>query len=380
MKILHVITELDNMYGAQRHLVECVKDHIIKGHVCKVISGKTGIASAQLSKKGIEIICIPELRNSYFILNDVKAITKICKEIDDFIPDIVISHSSKAGIVARIACKIKKVPNIFTVHGWSFEKGTPFYQYITGYIVEYLMKGITDKYFCVSEHTASFGQKKIGIKRNKILVCPNVHEKRELANLDNNIYHTVLMVAGFRKQKDHRSAIEAMNLIVNGLNRSDIKLTLIGDGPERRNIEKLISNYNLNEFITLAGETTEIDKYYKMCDIVILPTHYEGLPIALIESIQNAKPIIATNVSGVSEIVQDGYNGNLISENDFNALAVLIVKYYDENYFNIMGANALKVYSDKFSYESICIKMNNIIDNLSSSSIYNYVHCAKNKK
>ena len=371
MKILHVITELDNMYGAQRHLVECVKDHIIKGHVCKVISGKTGIASAQLSKKGIEIICIPELRNSYFILNDVKAITKICKEIDDFIPDIVISHSSKAGIVARIACKIKKVPNIFTVHGWSFEKGTPLYQYITGYIIEYLMKGISDKYFCVSEHTASFGQKKIGIKRNKILVCPNVHEKRELASLDNNIYHSVLMVAGFRKQKDHETAIKAIDKIVNTLKRNDIKLILIGDGPERKNIENLINQYKLSNYITLAGETTEIDKYYKSCDVVILPTHYEGLPIALIESIQNAKPIIATNVSGVSEIVQDGYNGNLIAENDFNALADLIVKYYDENRFNEMGANALKVYSDKFSYESICIKMNNLIDNLSSNSIYN---------
>ena len=370
MRILHVITELDNMYGAQRHLVECVKDHIIKGHDCKVISGKTGIASELLSKQNIEIICISELKNSYFFINDLSAIKKIVAEINSYKPDIVISHSSKAGIITRIACRITKTPNLFTVHGWSFEKGTPFYQFLSGYVIEFLLKGISDKYFCVSEHTAAFGQKKIGIKRKKIVVCPNVHEKRTLSIPDKNIYHTVLMVAGFRKQKDHLTAIKAMNKIVNDFNRKDIHLTFIGDGPERKSIENLIEQYNLYEFVHLAGETTDIDRYYRTCDLVILPTHYEGLPIALIEAIQNAKPIIATNVSGVSEIVVDGYNGNMIAENDYNALADLIIQYYDNNLFEIKGGNALNIYTNKYSYDSICERMNHIINNLAATSIY----------
>lgn len=370
MRILHVITELDNMYGAQRHLVECVKDHVLKGHTCKIISGKTGIASNQLGKYNIEITCISSLRNSYFIVNDIQAINSIGKEINQFRPDIVISHSSKAGILTRIACRLKRIPNIFTVHGWSFEKGTPFLQFISGYVIEYLLKGISDKYFCVSEHTAAFGQKILGIKKEKVLVCPNIHEKRILSAPDTTIYNNILMVAGFRKQKDHSTAVKAMDIIVNVHNRKDIHLTLIGDGPERKYIESLIQNYNLSNYINLAGETTEIDKFYKSCDVVILPTHYEGLPIALIEAIQHAKPIIATNVSGVSEIVQEGYNGNLIAENDSNALADLLIKYYDENLFYEFGGNALKVYSDKFSYESICNKMNIIINNLPSNSIY----------
>ena len=370
MRILHVITELDNMYGAQRHLVECVKDHIIKGHSCKVISGKTGNASEQLSKQNIEISCIPELKNSYFFINDISAINKIVAEIDLYKPDIVISHSSKAGILTRIACWIKKVPNMFTVHGWSFEKGTPFYQFLSGYIIEFLLKGISDKYFCVSEYTAAFGHKKIGIDSEKILVCPNVHEKRILSKPDINIYHTVLMVAGFRKQKDHPTAIKAMNKIVNYFNRKDIQLTFIGDGPERKRIENLINYYNLNKYIHLAGETTDIDSYYRTSDLVILPTHYEGLPIALIEAIQFAKPIIATNVSGISEIVVDGYNGDIIGENDYNSLADLIVQYYDNNLFEIKGSNALNIYTDKYSYESICSRMNEIINTLVATSIY----------
>ena len=370
MKILHVITELDNVYGAQRHLVECVKNHVEMGHTCKVISGKTGVASELLSEKNIQIAYIPELQNSYLLINDIKAIKKIVYEINVFKPDIAISHSSKAGILTRIACRIKRIPNLFTVHGWSFEKGTPFYQCITGYILEYLLKGISDKYYCVSEHTAAFGHVKIGIKREKLLVCPNVHEKRSLSVPDKKIYHTVLMVAGFRKQKDHPTAIRAMNKIVHILNRKEIHLTLIGDGPERKNIEKMINQFNLQEYIHLAGETTVIDSFYKTCDIVILPTHYEGLPIALIEAIQNAKPIIATNVSGVSEIVINDYNGNLIAENDFNALADYINHYYDNKQFDVKGDNALKVYSEKFRYDSICAKMNDIINNLVATSIY----------
>ena len=370
MKILHVITELDNMYGAQRHLVECVKDHIVKGHTCKIIAGKLGVASNQLSNYAVEINCISALRNSYFFINDLKAIKRIITEIDSFKPDIVISHSSKAGIIARIACYKRKVPNLFTVHGWSFEKGTPTLQYLFGYTIEYLMKGISDKYFCVSEHTGAFGQSKIGIEKNKMLVCPNIHERKALISPNNNIYHNVLMVAGFRKQKDHHTAIKAFNKIVNVLNRKNIHITLIGDGPERKHILNLVKQYNLEVFVSLAGETTEIDKYYKSCDLVILPTHYEGLPIALIEAMQYAKPIIATNVGGVSEIVQDGYNGNLIEKNDYNTLADQIVHYYDNNLFNEMGNNAIKVYADKFSYESICVKMNDIINNLPSNSIY----------
>ena len=370
MRILHVITELDNMYGAQRHLVECVKDHIVKGHICKIIAGKTGVASNQLSAYKIEINCINELRNSYFLINDIIAIKKVIAEIDVFKPDIVISHSSKAGIIARIACYKKKVPNLFTVHGWSFEKGTPLYQFLSGFIIENLLKSITDKYFCVSNYTGEFGQSKIGIEKDKILVCPNIHEKRILLSPDNITYHNVLLVAGFRKQKDHSTAIKAFNKIVNVLNRKDVRLTLIGDGPERKHIVNLVELYNLGEFVTLAGETTEIDKYYKTCDLVILPTHYEGLPIALIEAMQYAKPIIATNVGGVGEIVQDGFNGNLIEENDFEILTEKILSYYDNNLFSELGANALKVYTDNFSYESICVKMNDIINNLPSNSIY----------
>ena len=358
------------MYGAQRHLVECVKDHIVKGHTCKIIAGKLGLASNQLSNFAVELSFVSELRNSYFFINDFQAIYKIIAEIDSFNPDIVISHSSKAGILTRIACYKRKVPNLFTVHGWSFEKGTPTLQYLFGFNIEYLMKGISDKYFCVSEHTGTFGQSKIGIDKNKLFVCPNIHERKELSTPDNNIYQNVLMVAGFRKQKDHPTAIKAFNKIVNVLNRKNIRLTLIGDGPERKHILGLVEQYNLGEFVIPAGETTEIDKYYKSCDLVILPTHYEGLPIALIEAIQYAKPIIATNVGGVSEIVKDGYNGNLIEENDYNTLADHIVNYYENNLFVEMGNNALKVYADKFSYESICVKMNDIINNLPSNSIY----------
>ena len=374
MRILHVITELDNMYGAQRHLVECVKNHIAEGHSCAIISGKTGTASDQLAAYPIDIICIPALRNSYFFINDITAIKDIIRQIDKFRPDIVISHSSKAGIITRIACSIRKVPNIFTVHGWSFEKGTPFYQYLSGYVIESLLKGISDKYYCVSKHTADFGEKKIGIKREKLLVCPNVHENRELSEPNPTIYHNILMVAGFRKQKDHTGAIRAMNIIVNEYNRTDLTLTLIGDGPERKNIERLIQECGLEKWVILAGETTKMDSYYEGCDLVILPSHYEGLPIALIEALQKAKPIIATDVSGVSEIVEEGYNGNLIAENDYKALADLIIRYYNDNSFMMLGANALKVYKERFSYIDICKKMNEIINSLPTNSIYKKVN------
>src|ERR1700743_2977320 len=109
MKVLHVITELDKMYGAQRHVVECVKNHVSNQHECLVITGKTGTASHEVNVQGVSTILLPSLKNvNYSFISDIKSILKIVKEIQAFKPDLVISHSTKAGIITRIACSLEK--------------------------------------------------------------------------------------------------------------------------------------------------------------------------------------------------------------------------------------------------------------------------------
>ncbi len=369
MKILHIITKFDTIYGAQKHVIECIKNHLDKKHECVVFAGTNGVASAQIEGLGVNVILIPSLKNTYNILFDIKALFEINKQINLCKPDLVISHSTKAGVLSRIICFLKKIPNLFTVQGWSFEKGAPYFQQFAGKWIETIIKPITDSYFCVSNNTAIFGEKVLNIKSNKIYVCPNLHEN-VLPTISTKLTKNVLMVAGFRTQKDHLTALKAINLLVNEQKTTDLHFTFIGDGPQRGKIEKYIESNQLNKYITLVGETNDMGFYYQNCDIVILPTFYEGLPLCLIEALQYGKPAIATDVGGVNEIIKDGVNGNIIALNDFIGFATLITKYYQENLIESMSLESRTLYSEMYDYEKVSYKLNEILQLSVENSIF----------
>lgn len=370
MRILHVITQLDKMYGAQRHVVESVRDHLTKEHECLVISGDLGIASTAIEDIGVAVQHMPNLKNSYNIISDLRAILQLKKAIASYQPDIVISHSSKAGIITRITCYIQKIPNIFTVHGWSFEIGTPWYQQFFGRISEWLLKHISDSYFCVSHYTANYGIKVLHLNKQFVHVCPNMHKPKHDAAKAFTLYNNVLMVACFRQQKDHITALKALHHIIKVIGITNITATFAGDGSQRSAIEACIEKLGLQNHIILLGEVADIDAGYDTCDMVILPTYYEGLPISLIEAIQKNKPIIATNVGGISEIISDTLNGNLIAVGDYKQLANHIVNYYQQNKLVSLGIKSGEIYEDMYSYQKISTKMNNVIQQSLQQSIF----------
>jgi len=370
MKVLHVITELDKMYGAQRHVVECIKNHVHNHHECLVITGKTGTATTEINLLGVSTILVPSLKNvNYSFFSDIKAILKVAKTIQSFNPDLVISHSTKAGIVTRIACYIKKTPNIFTVHGWSFEIGAPWHQRIMGRIIELLIKSLSDSYHCVSHYTAEYGKRILHLQQEKVYVCPNMHMQKADTGINPTLYKNILMVAGFRKQKDHFTALRALEYILR-TKRNDLHFTFVGDGPKRKEITKFIYNHHLESHITIAGETMDIDAYYQTCDIVILPTYYEGLPLSLIEAIQSKKAVIGTNVGGVNEIIHDNVNGNLITVEDHITLGNLIVAYYENNKVIELAANSFNIYNELYSYEKVSHRFNLMLQEAIQNSAY----------
>lgn len=372
MKILHIITKFNEMYGAQRHAAECIKNHINNGHTCMVMAGEIGNVSSMVEAIGCKVSNNVYLRNTYNIFTVIKAITQTVDVLNTFKPDLVIAHSSQGGIVARIACYKNKVPNMFTVQGWIFERGTPWYQRFAGLLIEWGLKFISDSYWCVSQYTADYGIKMLGLKNtDRIYVCGNMHEKE-----DNNeskpfkVYNNVLMVAGFRTQKDHTSAIKALAIIIEENKLPHIHFTFVGEGPKRKKVEQQIKKASLEKYITLTGQVQNVEEYYETCDIVILPTYYEGLPLSLIEAVQKSKPVIATDVAGNKEIVHDGFNGNLIAVEDFAALAAYITDYYVNNKLELLSAHSKEVYSTYFTYDKISEQLNYIINDTVKKSVF----------
>ena len=372
MRILHIITKLNEMYGAQRHAVESVKDHLAHDHTCMVIAGEVGTASGMVESMGVTVKQASFLKNSYNPITGSKAVNEIIAVIEMFKPDLVISHSTIAGIVTRVACYRKKVPNIFTVHGWPFELGASWYQRFVGLFIEKLLKPYSDSYVCVSNYTAEYGIKSLQLKNiSRIYVCHTMHVDKSSCPLPPfRVHKQVLMVAAFRAQKDHITALKAIEKISRDNLLPGLKLTLLGNGPQREKIETFIKERNLQQEVLLAGETKDVDTYYDNADIVILPSFFEGFPLSLLEAIQRGKPVIATDVGGNKETVHDNVNGNLIKLEDYSALANYIIDYYTNNKLRGFSSASKKIYDENYSYDKVSEQLNYIINKAVETSVF----------
>jgi glycosyltransferase involved in cell wall biosynthesis len=125
------------------------------------------------------------------------------------------------------------------------------------------------------------------------------------------------MVAGFRTQKDQPTLIRAISLLP-----KDYHLLLVGDGPKRKSCEELTDTLGIADRVTFAGVRTDIPQLLADADVAIISSHYEGMPLACIEAMAAGKPLIASDVDGIHEVVADA--GLLFPHQDAKRLASLI--------------------------------------------------------
>lgn len=130
---------------------------------------------------------------------------------------------------------------------------------------------------------------------------------------------TVLgMVANLYPVKNHSLVIEC----VQRLHRSGcaVHLILVGDGPQRENLEHQAKRYGLGHFVHFLGRRSDVDYLFAATDIVVLASHTEGLSNALLEAMASGKAVVATLVGGNPEVIQDGVNGYLVAADDATAM------------------------------------------------------------
>ena len=103
----------------------------------------------------------------------------------------------------------------------------------------------------------------------------------------------------------------------------DVKLTLIGDGPERVSLEREAESMGLSKYVFFAGYRgqAEVAHALRSTDVLVLPSFAEGLPVVLMEALAARVPVLATRIAGVSELVEDGVSGQLVPPGDARALA-----------------------------------------------------------
>jgi len=287
---------------------------------------------AEAKRNGVRIVTIPELVRRIHPLYDLKAFVILIKIFREECPHIVHTHTSKAGLLGRWAAFFARIPIIVhTPHGHVFWGYFSRWKTLVFVFLERLTAHITDKIITLTEQEKrdhlryniasedKFLHVHSGVDLNKFFnVSADPPEmKKNLAVPDNVL--VVGTTGRLTSVKGHRYLIEAAKEIV--AIKPDINFLFLGDGELQEELEKMASELNIRENVVFLGWRPDVAEVMSMFDIFVLPSLNEGMGRVLVEAMALAKPIVASNIGGIPDLIMQGKNGLLVPVADPQALA-----------------------------------------------------------
>jgi glycosyltransferase involved in cell wall biosynthesis len=301
-----------------------------------------------LESLGIQSIICNTFQQQINILQDWQTLSFLKKTIRDFQPDIVTTHSSKAGLLGRIACKMTKTPCIFTAHGWAFTEGVPQPSRAIYQLLERLGEPLADKIICVSECDRSLGIQ-TGMNPSRLVTIHNGIEdipEPLRTKPDTTSPIRITMVARFDRQKDHLTLIEAFK------NIQGAELVLIGDGPRLEEIKTYVSQIGIAEKVNFLGYRDNISEILAQSHIFALISNWEGFPYTVVEALRAGLPVVASNVGGVTEAIIDGVTGYCVPRGDIDLLRQRLLKLVNDGELREkMGRKGRERYESEFTFK-----------------------------
>ena len=298
MKILQVITQSE-LGGAQTVVVQ-LANNLSKEHEVVLAAGQgDGKMWSMVNDQVIKEDC-PHLQRSISLKNDLLAAIELRRLYKRYKPDVIHLHSSKAGTLGRIVFPTKKT--VYTVHGFdsvrlAFRKFLPIERFL--------------QHFCKAVVGVSkYDEKNLlteGIKNNVTTVYNgiSVPDCSQMSDIEvfNQGKKVVLAIARVFPQKKPDLFVEVARLL------PQYNFVWIGNQREVKEFGELPSNCHFLGNIPNAGA------FCSKADLLMLPSNYEGLPMVILEAMSLGKPVVASDVGGISEIVRNEVNGYALENN-----------------------------------------------------------------
>lgn len=234
-------------------------------------------------------------------------------------PDILHANSSKAGILGRLAGFFARVPiRIFTAHGWAFAAHSGLSSLVYR-LADRLVRPLTTVTICVSESERSAGLAAKTCAPERTVVIPNAVDVAGAprSKSHNRARPLILAVGRLKAPKDFTTLVRAFG----GLTPDSFEGLIVGDGPDRLQLEEEITALGLSGRVRLAGERKDVPKLLATADAFVLPSTSEGLPVSVLEAMAAGLPVVASRVGGVPEVVVGGKTGLLVDPGDPDKLA-----------------------------------------------------------
>jgi glycosyltransferase involved in cell wall biosynthesis len=325
-KVLFLITK-SNFGGAQRYVYD-LATHIDRSKFEPVVAlGGNGELVTLLNHAGIRVITIKSLVRDISLTSELKFIQELAKIIYTERPDVFHVNSSKAGGIGTFLGRVLLVPKIiFTAHGWAFNEERPWWQKIITKILHYITVLLSHRTIAVSNAIVKQMSLPWAKSRMKVL-----YPGRTIGAMYEREGARDTLVQEFPPLEKYRDSqwigsiaelhpIKQQSILIKSMAElikkyPTLKLILIGEGSERKNLENLITKLQLSESVFLLGAISEAARVLKAFDIFALSSKSEAYGYVIHEAGLAQLPIVATRVGGIPEIITENISGLLVSPN-----------------------------------------------------------------
>lgn len=355
MKILYVNT-LGTWGGVATYLDTLIPDQLDRGNDVYLVVGTEGYLTKHVREcfPSVNVTVIDSMKREVDIVGIIKSIFKMRKIIDNIKPDIVHLNCIMAGLIGRLADIGIKNKVVYNAHGWAFEPGTNKKYKIPAIIIEKLLARYTDKIICVSDYEYKIAKKyRIFRNNNQSIVIKNCSKDFKPQKHEDKFTFNISMAARFFEPKKQLLLLMGFKKLLNKCKKEqidkNIKLYLLGDGPTLNQCKEYAKENGLDNNVIFTGHVENVSAYYGISDLVTLITNYDAIAISLIEALSMAKPLVASNVTGVPENFSENINGYLVSNDDSQIADALYKILINDDLRQKMCINSRKLYLDEFT-------------------------------
>lgn len=326
-KILLVITK-SNLGGAQKYVYDLATSLPQDMYDVAVVCGGNGPLVQNLEEAHIRVISIKTLQRDISVLGDLASFFELITIFRKEKPHIIHVNSSKVGGLGALAGRIARVPKIiFTCHGWAFNEERSALTLLIIKFVSWLTVMLSHMTITVSNRDLVDGCRMLWSKNKLTLVHNGIRpphfkervsaqtEIRDLARKNGvEIPKTALLMGAIgelHKNKGYEYMLYAFSN-ARKTRSNPYRLIIMGEGEEREKLKNLITQLDLESDVALLGYVKNAPSYLAAFDAFALTSIKEGLPYVIIEAGFAGLPVVATNVGGVREIIEDMKTGILV--------------------------------------------------------------------
>jgi glycosyltransferase involved in cell wall biosynthesis len=337
VRIVRVIARL-NVGGPALHVTYLTRGLAPRGYETTLAAGEVARGEESMEfvaeQAGVEVVALPGLSREVAPFRDVVATVRLARLIRRLRPQILHTHTAKAGAVGRLAALLaggKRPVVVHTFHGHVLRGYFGPLGTLAFRLIETLLARSTDVLVAVSPQVrddlvrigvappAKFAVVRLGIELE-----PRVRTDEEPAEIRRRlgIAPDRFVVGWFGRMTAVKRTTDLLDTLSALHERGvDALLLFVGDGVDRARLEERAHKLGLARSVLFLGYQEDVARLYAACDVVVLSSANEGTPVVLIEALAAGRPVVATAVGGVSDVVASEIDGFLVGDGDTDALA-----------------------------------------------------------